>query len=282
MARGLLMRAGLVRATHGPPLGLAAVKFWTRKKLKGTRGRRDRVDPSRIPIEQKESVRWVENLARVNAPRRAPGAAASEAGRGTFASSGPPSVRCGHQPLPGGRPGRVNPVVAAAAGRCRLPVTAATGLQGRSRRPVLPAVVTPRRPGGRHPRALLRGPRRRPDLAPPPEEPLRRGVAPALADVAHAAHGPFRGRHPLVVPAGVPARRRPGASPGPGDGEPMPSPGYRPPPGTAARPRSGGIRCRRPHAPPRAGRRPDPPATSARPGCRRPLARRPGIGFNHS
>jgi hypothetical protein len=59
---GLLMHASLVLTTDGLPLGLAAVKFWTRKKFKGTRALRNRVNLTRIPIEQKESVRWLENL----------------------------------------------------------------------------------------------------------------------------------------------------------------------------------------------------------------------------
>ena len=46
----------------GVPLGLAAVKFWTRKKFKGTNALKRKVNPTRIPIEQKESVRWLENL----------------------------------------------------------------------------------------------------------------------------------------------------------------------------------------------------------------------------
>jgi hypothetical protein len=59
---GLLMHSALALTTHGLPLGLAAVKFWTRKKFKGTRALRNRVNLTRIPIERKESVRWVENL----------------------------------------------------------------------------------------------------------------------------------------------------------------------------------------------------------------------------
>src|SRR5262249_8369424 len=59
---GLLMHSALVLTTDGLPLGLAAVKFWTRKKFKGTRALRNRVNLTRIPIENKESVRWVENL----------------------------------------------------------------------------------------------------------------------------------------------------------------------------------------------------------------------------
>src|SRR3954466_5250809 len=60
---GVLMHSSLVLTTGGVPLGLAAVKFWTRKKFKGTRALRNRVNLTRIPIERKESVRWVENLA---------------------------------------------------------------------------------------------------------------------------------------------------------------------------------------------------------------------------
>src|SRR4051812_49237214 len=59
---GLLMHSSLVLTPGGVPLGLAAVKFWTRKKFKGTNALRGKVNPIRIPIEQKESVRWLENL----------------------------------------------------------------------------------------------------------------------------------------------------------------------------------------------------------------------------
>ena len=45
-----------------PPLGLAAVKFWTRKKFKGTAALKKKINPTRIPIEKKESIRWLENL----------------------------------------------------------------------------------------------------------------------------------------------------------------------------------------------------------------------------
>jgi hypothetical protein len=59
---GLLTHSALVLTTDGLPLGLAAVKFWTRKKFKGTRALRNRVNLTRIPIQNKESVRWVENV----------------------------------------------------------------------------------------------------------------------------------------------------------------------------------------------------------------------------
>src|SRR5262245_12294369 len=61
---GLLMHSSLVLTPPGVPLGLAAVKFWTRDKFKGTNALKKKVNPTRIPIEQKESVRWLENLRR--------------------------------------------------------------------------------------------------------------------------------------------------------------------------------------------------------------------------
>jgi hypothetical protein len=59
---GLLLHSSLVVTTGGVPLGLAAVKFWTRKKFKGTNALKRTVNPTRVPIEQKESVRWLDNL----------------------------------------------------------------------------------------------------------------------------------------------------------------------------------------------------------------------------
>jgi hypothetical protein len=59
---GLLMHSSLVLTPQGVPLGLAAVKFWTRKKFKGTNALKRKVNPTRIPIEQKERIRWLENL----------------------------------------------------------------------------------------------------------------------------------------------------------------------------------------------------------------------------
>jgi hypothetical protein len=59
---GVLMHSSLVLTPGGVPLGLAAGKFWTRKKFKGTNALRGKVNRTRIPIEQKESVRWLENL----------------------------------------------------------------------------------------------------------------------------------------------------------------------------------------------------------------------------
>lgn len=45
---GLLMHASLAVTTEGLPLGLAAVKFWTRKKFKGTAALKRKVNPTRV------------------------------------------------------------------------------------------------------------------------------------------------------------------------------------------------------------------------------------------
>jgi hypothetical protein len=59
---GMLMHSSLAVTTEGLPLGLSAVKFWTRKKFKGTAQLKKKINPTRVPIEKKESVRWLENL----------------------------------------------------------------------------------------------------------------------------------------------------------------------------------------------------------------------------
>ena len=59
---GLLMHSSLTVTTDGLPLGMAAAKFWTRKKFKGTNALKRRINPTRVPIEGKESMRWLDNL----------------------------------------------------------------------------------------------------------------------------------------------------------------------------------------------------------------------------
>lgn len=59
---GLLMHSSLAVTLEGLPLGLSAVKFWTRSKFKGTAALKKKINPTRVPIEQKESVRWLENM----------------------------------------------------------------------------------------------------------------------------------------------------------------------------------------------------------------------------
>ena len=59
---GILMHSSLVVTASGLPLGLAAIKFWTRKKFKGTKELKRKINPTRVPIEEKESYRWLENV----------------------------------------------------------------------------------------------------------------------------------------------------------------------------------------------------------------------------
>lgn len=56
------MHSSLAVTTSGLPLGLTAVKFWTRKKFKGTNALKRKINPTRVPVEEKESYRWLENL----------------------------------------------------------------------------------------------------------------------------------------------------------------------------------------------------------------------------
>jgi hypothetical protein len=56
---GICLHSSLAVTTEGLPLGLAAVKFWSRKEFKGRKRRRE---AHRAPIEEKESIRWLENL----------------------------------------------------------------------------------------------------------------------------------------------------------------------------------------------------------------------------
>ncbi len=67
---GILMHSSLAVTPDGLPLGLTAIKLWTRKKFKGTNALKGRgvdggkhsVNTTRIPIEEKESIRWLENV----------------------------------------------------------------------------------------------------------------------------------------------------------------------------------------------------------------------------
>jgi len=59
---GISMHSSLAVTIDGLPLGLAAVKFWTRSKFKGTKALKRKINPTRIPIEEKESFRWLENV----------------------------------------------------------------------------------------------------------------------------------------------------------------------------------------------------------------------------
>jgi transposase-like protein/DDE family transposase len=71
---GILMHSSLAVTTDGLPLGLTAVKFWTRDEFKGCNALKKKINPTRVPIEEKESYRWLENVKEATAqfeqPRR--------------------------------------------------------------------------------------------------------------------------------------------------------------------------------------------------------------------
>jgi hypothetical protein len=56
---GINQHSSLAVTPEGLPLGLTAAKFWSRKAFKGRAARRK---AHNAPIEEKESVRWLENL----------------------------------------------------------------------------------------------------------------------------------------------------------------------------------------------------------------------------
>ena len=71
--RGILMHSSLAITLEGLPLGLAASKFWTRKQFKGCNALKKKINPTRVPIEEKESFRWLENLRQSTALTSHPG-----------------------------------------------------------------------------------------------------------------------------------------------------------------------------------------------------------------
>ena len=68
------MHSSLAVTVDGLPLGLTAIKFWTRDEFHGCNALKKKIDPTRVPIERKESIRWLENLrqstALLNDPQR--------------------------------------------------------------------------------------------------------------------------------------------------------------------------------------------------------------------
>ncbi len=64
---GILMHSSLAVTTEGLPLGLAAIKFWSRSKFKGTNALKRKINPTRVPIEEKESFRCLENVRQATA-----------------------------------------------------------------------------------------------------------------------------------------------------------------------------------------------------------------------
>ena len=58
---GINLHSSLAVTLEGLSLGLTAVKFWNRKAFKGRKAKRK---AHNAPIEEKESVRWLENGSR--------------------------------------------------------------------------------------------------------------------------------------------------------------------------------------------------------------------------
>lgn len=54
------MHSSFAITPEGPPLGLATIKFGTRKHFKGCHALKKKVNPTRVPIKGK--LRWLENL----------------------------------------------------------------------------------------------------------------------------------------------------------------------------------------------------------------------------
>lgn len=48
------MHSSLVVTADGLPLGLSAVKFWSRQKFRGTAALKRKINATRVSIEQKE------------------------------------------------------------------------------------------------------------------------------------------------------------------------------------------------------------------------------------
>jgi len=56
------MHVSFAITPKGLPLRPTAAKFWSRSKFEGTAELKRRVNLTRIPIDQKESIRWLDNL----------------------------------------------------------------------------------------------------------------------------------------------------------------------------------------------------------------------------
>ncbi len=59
---GILMHASFAITQDGLPLGLMASRFWTRRVFKNTKQMKRHINPTRIPVSEKESAKWLYNL----------------------------------------------------------------------------------------------------------------------------------------------------------------------------------------------------------------------------
>jgi hypothetical protein len=72
-ARRILMHSSLAITPEGQPLGVAAIKFWERDAVPKKR-RKKRTLYDNVPIEEKKSFRWLENLREATARSSDPAA----------------------------------------------------------------------------------------------------------------------------------------------------------------------------------------------------------------
>jgi hypothetical protein len=63
LSAACLMHSSLVVTTDDIPLGLSAIKFWSRDQFYGCNALKKKINPTRVPIEVKESFRWLETCA---------------------------------------------------------------------------------------------------------------------------------------------------------------------------------------------------------------------------
>ena len=61
-ACGIMMHGSLAITPEGLPLGVTAIKFWSRDVFKGTNQNKLKINPTRVPITEKESTKWLDNL----------------------------------------------------------------------------------------------------------------------------------------------------------------------------------------------------------------------------
>ena len=55
----------------------AQLKFWNRKKFKGTAALKRKINPTRVPIEGKQSMRWLANPPSCSTSSKRPSSIAS-------------------------------------------------------------------------------------------------------------------------------------------------------------------------------------------------------------
>ena len=63
---GVLMHASLAVTPEGLPLGLISTQFWSRKVFKDTDQMKRFINPTRVPLSEKESIKWLHSLENVH------------------------------------------------------------------------------------------------------------------------------------------------------------------------------------------------------------------------